>query len=100
MGGTNFEVHQQNANLKAAFRAARQAAAYEVGWREDTKDKATVVHAGTLSLTTAKELANQLLDRFDEPYCDHFGDVAAAIPVAETDGGPRTGWLFFGFANE
>ena len=105
MGGIGFEVHQQGADLATAFEAARQDAAYEVGWREDsgrisTKETVTVVHEDTLSLAAAKELANRLLDRFDQPYCDHYGDVAAAIPVADTDGGPRTGWLFFGIAND
>ncbi|WP_018685340.1 hypothetical protein [Actinokineospora enzanensis] len=103
MGGISFEVHQPGAELATAFQEARQAAAHKVGWREDsgtiaTKDKVTVVHEGTLTLAAAKALANRLLDRFDEPYCDHYGDVAAAIPVADTDSGPRTGWLFFGIA--
>jgi hypothetical protein len=103
MGGVSFEVHQPSEDLATAFETARQAAAHEVGWREDsgtiaTKDEVTVVHEDTLSLTAAKALANRLLNRFDAPYCDHYGVVAAAIPVAATDGGPRTGWLFFGFA--
>lgn len=103
MGGISFEVHQSGADRDTAFEAARQAAAQEVGWREDsgtiaTKEQVTVVHESTLALTNAKALANRLLDRFDAPYCDHYDVVAAAIPVADTDGGPRTGWLFFGFA--
>lgn len=103
MGGISFEVHQPGTELATAFQEARQAAAHEVGWREDsgtiaTKDEVTVVHEGTLSLTAAKALADRLLNRFDEPYCDHYGVVAAAIPVADTDGGPGIGWLFFGFA--
>lgn len=105
MGGVGFKVHQQGVDLATAFEAARQDAAFRVGWREDsgtiaTKETATVVCEGTLTLAAAKELSNRLLDGFDEPYCDHYDVVAAAIPVADTDGGPRTGWLFFGIAND
>jgi len=103
MGGIDFKVHQPGTDLTTAFEEARQAAASWHGWREDsgtiaTKDTVTVVHEDTVSLAAAQAIATQLLGRFDEPYCDHFDTVAAAIPVADTAGGPRTSWLFFGVA--
>ncbi|ONI88137.1 hypothetical protein ALI22I_20585 [Saccharothrix sp. ALI-22-I] len=30
-----------------------------------------------------------------ERWNDHFDSIAAALPVADQDGGPRTGWSFF-----
>ena len=103
MGGIDFTVHRDGVELAAAFEAARQDAAREYGWCEDsgtitTKEEVTVVHPGTLSHPEAEALAKELLERLDEPYCDHYGIVAAAIPTAEVTGGPRTGWLFFGVA--
>lgn len=105
MGGISFEVHQPGADLRAAFQAARHAAAHEHGWREDsgtvaTKSQVIVVHRHTLTLEGAKVLADHLLNQIDAPYCDHFGTVAAAIAIADRAGGPVTGWLFFGYANE
>ena len=108
MGGVWFEVHKAEPDVQAAFAAAWEEAAHEQGVREDsgtiaTKDSFDRFAIEPLVLPVAQVLAKRLRadPRFvEDRWNDHFDTVAGAIPVADHEGGPRTGWLFFGYANE
>jgi len=106
MGGISFTVAQDGLDMAAAFEAARQTAAHHRGWAEDsgtiaTKQHPVLVHDGPpLPAAAAHELAQRLLAEFDGVLGDHYSPQAGAIPVAAVDGGPITGWLFVGWAND